>query len=153
MFSTPAFAAPGNSSSDDGAATAEVVSPLTLTHDAGASLNFGTFTVGDTGGSVTVSRAGNGTASGDVTMMPGSVEAADAFTVEGDPSRRFGIVTTDSTVDLGTDSMAFTTDARANHTLDINGDATFTVGGVLTVVGTEGPGVYNGTYSVTVTYN
>jgi hypothetical protein len=153
MFSTPAFAAPGNTDSEDGAATAEVVSPLTLTHDVGAALDFGTFSTGDTGGTVTVTRAGNGTASGDVTLMPGSVEAADAFTVAGDPSRRFGIVTTDSTVDLGTDSMAFTTDARANHTLDAAGAATFTVGGALTVVGTEGPGVYTGTYSVTVTYN
>lgn len=153
VLSTPALAAPGNTDTDTGAATAEVVSPLTLTHDVGAALDFGTFSSGTTGGSVTVTRAGNGTAGGDVTLMPGSVEAADAFTVAGDPGRRFGIVTTDSTVDFGLESMAFTTDARANHTLDGAGAATFTVGGALTVGADQAPGVYSGTYSVTVTYN
>lgn len=153
VFSTPALAAPGNTDQEDGAATAEVVSPLTLTHTVGASLNFGTLTAGDNGGTVVVTRAGNGTASGDVTLMPGSVEAADAFTVAGDASRSFSITTTDSTVDDGTNSMAFTTDARANHTLDASGVASFTVGGTLNVGVGQAAGVYSGTYSVTVTYN
>ena len=153
MFSTPAFAAPGNSDQEDGAATAEVVAPLTLTHVVGAALDFGTFTSGTTGGTVTVSRAGNGTAGGDVTLMPGSVEAADSFTVEGDPGRRFAIVTGAGSVTSGSDSMAFTTNARANHTLDASGNASFTVGGELTVGADQAAGVYNGSYTVTVTYN
>lgn len=152
-LSTPAFAAPGNTDQADGAATAEVVAPLTLTHDAGAALNFGTFTSGTTGGTVTVSRGGAGTAGGDVTLMPGSVEAADSFSVEGDPGRRFAIVTGAGTVDFGTESMGFTTNARANHTLDESGNAAFTVGGELTVGADQAAGVYTGSYTVTVTYN
>lgn len=153
VLSTPAMAAPGNSDQADGAATAEVVAPLTLTHDLDATLNFGTFTSGDNGGTVTVSRGGAGTAAGDVTLMPGSVEAADSFSVEGDPSRRFSISTGAGDVTSGSDTMAFTTDARAIHTLDLNGDAAFTVGGTLTVGGNQAAGVYNGSYTVTVTYN
>lgn len=153
MLSVPALAAPGNQSTADGAATAEVVAPLTLTHDAGATLNFGTFVPGTTGGTVTVTRAGNGTAGGDVTLMPGSIEAADSFSVAGDAGRRFSIVTGAGSVTSGSDSMAFTTDARANHTLDASGAATFTVGGELTVGANQAAGVYTGSYSVTVTYN
>lgn len=152
VFSSPAMAAPGNSSSADGAATAEVVAPLTLTHDAGASLNFGTLTSGG-GGTVVVSRGGAGTAGGDVTLMPGSVESADAFSVEGDPSRRFSISTGAGSVTSGANSMAFTTDARANHTLDATGAASFTVGGTLTVGADQAEGLYAGVYAVTVTYN
>ena len=153
VFSTPAMAAPGNSDDAVGAATAEVVSPLTLTHDAGATLNFGTFTSGETGGTVVVTRAGNGSATGEVSLMSDSVEAADAFTVSGDPSRSFSIATGAGTVDSGANSMAFTTDARANHTLDAAGAATFTVGGTLTVGGDQAAGIYTGSYNVTVTYN
>jgi hypothetical protein len=153
VFSSPAMAAPGNSSEADGAATAEVVAPLTLTHDVGAVLNFGTLTSGTGGGTVVVSRAGSGTATGDVTLMPGSVESADSFSVEGDPSRRFSISTGAGSVTSGSDSMAFTTDARANHTLDASGAATFTVGGELTVGADQAEGSYSGLYTVTVTYN
>ncbi|MFC3099897.1 DUF4402 domain-containing protein [Altererythrobacter lauratis] len=153
VLSVPALAAPGNQSTADGAATAEVVAPLTLTHVAGATLNFGTFVPGTVGGSVTVSRAGNGTAGGDVTLMPGSVEAADSFTVAGDAGRRFSIVTGAGTVTSGGNTMDFTTDARANHTLDSSGAASFTVGGTLTVGANQPAGVYTGSYSVTVTYN
>ena len=58
--------------------------PITLTHVTGAVLDFGTFTTGDTGGTVVVTRGGNGSATGDVTLVQGSLEAADQFTVEGD---------------------------------------------------------------------
>ncbi len=155
-LSTPALAAPGDSDSELGAATAEVVAPITLTHTTGATLDFGTFTTGDNGGTVVVTRAGNGTASGDVTLVQGSVEAADQFTVAGDPGRRFSITTGVGQVSNGAATpvtMDFTTDARANETLDAAGDAAFSVGGTLTVVGGEPAGVYTGSYNVTVAYN
>ena len=153
MFSTPAFAAPGNTDSDDGAATAEVVSPLTLTHDVGAVLNFGTITAGTTGGSVVVTQGGVASETGDVTLMPGSTESADAFTVSGDASRSFSISAVDSSVTSGANSMAFTVDVASSGALDALGAATFTVGGELTVGANQAAGVYNGTYAVTVTYN
>ena len=152
-FATPAVAAPGNTDQADGVATATVVSPINIEHDAGASLSFGTITAGTTGGTVVVTRAGNGSATGDVTLMPDSVESADSFTVTGDANRDFGISATGGTVSDGTNSMSFTTNVRANHTLDGTGTATLAVGGTLTVGADQAPGAYTGTYTVTVTYN
>ncbi|WP_052761839.1 DUF4402 domain-containing protein [Aurantiacibacter luteus] len=155
-LATPAFAAPGDSDSADGAATAQIVSPITLTHVAGAVLDFGTFTTGDTGGTIVVTRGGAGTASGEVALLQGSLEAADQFTVSGDAGRRFSITTGGGSVSNGAatpTTMAFTTDARANHTLDTAGAASFSVGGTLTVLGGEPAGTYTGSYAVTVAYN
>ena len=153
VISTPAMAAPGDTATAQGAATAEVVAPITLTHVAAASLNFGTFTTGDNGGTVTVDQSGNGTAATDVTLLGGSNETADAFEVSGDANRSFSITSTAGSVSNGTDTMSFTTDAPSAGTLDGSGAATFSVGGVLTVAGGESAGTYTGTYDVTVTYN
>lgn len=152
-LSSPAMAAPGDTATAQGAATAEVVAPITLTHVAAAALNFGTFTTGDNGGTVTVDQAGNGVAATDVTLIGGSVESADAFTVAGDASRSFSITTTAGSVSNGTDTMNFTTSAPGTGSLDASGAAGFSVGGVLTVAGGESAGVYSGTYDVTVSYN
>ncbi len=156
VFAAPAMAAPGDTAAADGAATAEIVAPITLTHVTGATLDFGTFTTGDNGGTIVVTRGGNGSATGDVTLVGGSVEAADQFAVAGDPGRRFSITTGAGQVSNGAATpvtMDFTTDARAAHTLDAAGDASFSVGGTLTVLGGEPAGVYTGSYAVTVAYN
>ena len=100
--------------------------------------------------------AGTGSATGDVSLVQGSLEASDQFTVEGDAGRRFSITTGAGQVSNGAATpvtMDFTTDARANHTLDAAGDAAFSVGGTLTVAGGEPAGVYTGSYAVTVAYN
>ncbi|MCU0946747.1 MAG: DUF4402 domain-containing protein [Porphyrobacter sp.] len=153
VVSTPAMAAPGNTSTAQGAATAEVVAPITLTHVNGAALNFGTFTTGDAGGTVVVTQAGAGNATGEVTLLGGSVEAADAFTVAGDANRAFTIATTGGSVSNGTDTMNFTTNAATSGTLNASGAASFSVGGTLTVVGGASAGAYTGSYNVTVAYN
>ena len=151
-IATPAFAAPGDSATANGVATAEVVSPITLQHT-GNALDFGTFTTGDVPGSVVVDRLGNGSVgSGDVTLVAGSVEAADEFTVGGDSNRTFTITTAAGSVTNGTDTMNFTTDAPATGTL-VGGSATFNVGGELFVNGGESAGTYSGSYEVTVAYN
>jgi len=152
-FSTPAMAAPGDTSTAQGSATAEVVAPITLQHVNGATLNFGTFTTGDAGGTVVVDQTGVGTATGEVTLLSGSVEAADAFTVAGDPNRAFTITTAGGTVSNGTDTMTFTTSAPNAGALDAAGAAAFSVGGTLTVAGGESAGTYTGSYNVTVAYN
>ncbi|WP_295529812.1 DUF4402 domain-containing protein [Novosphingobium sp. Chol11] len=152
-IASPAFAAPGNTSTATGTATATIVSPITLTHTSGAALGFGRFTTGN-GGSVTVSPAGTGSVTGEVTFVPGSTNAADAFTVTGDASRAFSIATTGGTVSAAGTSMPFTTTASAaSDTLSAGGTASFTVGGTLTVAGTEAAGAYTGTFTATVTYN
>lgn len=151
-ISTPAFAAPGDTSATTGAATAEVVAPITLTHVSGAALNFGTFTTGTTGGTIVVSQTGVATSSGDVTLVSGSAEAADEFDVAGDAGRAFSITSGIGTVANGATTMAFTTNAPETGTLTA-GAASFNVGGTLTVAGGEAAGTYTGSYNVTVAYN
>jgi len=151
-ISSPAFAAPGDTASANGAATAEVVAPITLTHTPSAALDFGTFTTGTTGGTIAVTQAGVATDSGDVTLVSGSSEAADAFTVAGDAGRTFTITTGAGSVAKGGTTMAFTTSAPATRTLT-GGAAAFNVGGTLTVAGGEAAGTYTGSYNVTVAYN
>ncbi|NKJ44720.1 DUF4402 domain-containing protein [Novosphingobium sp. SG720] len=147
----PAFAA-GNTATTNGTATATVIAPITLAHTSGAALKFGTFTTG--AGSITVGAGGAGSVSGGVVFVTGNANAADAFTVTGDPSRSFAITTTGGTIANGTNTIPFTTAASAaTGALDSKGNASFTVGGTLTLAGTEPAGAYSGTYSATVTYN
>jgi hypothetical protein len=152
LFSAPAMAA-GNSDTQQGSATATVVAPITLQHTSGAAIGFGKFTTG-TGGSVTVTPAGSGSVSGDVTFVSGNANTADAFTVAGEANRTFAISTTGGTVSNGAVSMSFaTTASSATGTLNNAGAASFTVGGTLTVPGTATAGNYSGSYNATVTYN
>lgn len=152
LSGTAAHATSGNTSTAAGTATANIVSPIVLAHVSGAALNFGKFTVG-TGGTVVVSTSGAGTATADVGFVPGSTTAADQFALTGDPGRNFGITTTGGTITNGSKSMTFTTaPSAASGTLNSSGAATFTVGGTLTVTGTETPGAYAGSYNATVTY-
>ena len=152
-FAAPAYAASGNSSQATGTANATVVAPIVLTHGVSAALNFGSFTVGS-GGSVVVTAAGVGSVLGDVGLVPGSSETADQFTVKGDLNRNFSITTGSGSVSNGAVSMAFSTvPSAAAGKLDSTGSGAFTVGGTLTVVGTEVAGTYTGTYNATVAYD
>lgn len=152
VSSTSAFAASGNTSTATGVASATIVSPLVVTHDSAAVLNFGKFTVG-TGGTVSVDAAGSASVTSDVGFVPGSTSSADAFSVTGDASRSFAITTTGGSV-TGPGTMNFTTTASASSgLLSASGVASFKVGGTLNVPATATAGVYTGTYSATVTYN
>ncbi|MEZ5680733.1 MAG: DUF4402 domain-containing protein [Erythrobacter sp.] len=148
----PAAAAPGDTATDQGTATATIVAPIAITHDTGAALGFGLMTAGN-GGTVVVTTAGAGTATGEVVLVSGSANSADSFTVTGDAGRSFSIVTTGGNVVSGTDSMAFTTTAAASGTLSAGGTAAFSVGGTLTVGSGQAAGSYSGSYDATVTYN
>jgi hypothetical protein len=152
-ISAPAYAASGNTSTAAGSAVANVVAPIVLTHTSGTSLNFGSFTTG-TGGTVVVSPNGTGSATGDVGFVPSSTEAADQFTVKGDNNRNFSITTASGTVANGATTIAFTTaPSAASGTTSATGTAAFSVGGTLTVIGTEGAGAYSGSYNATVAYD
>ena len=153
MVTAPAYAASGNTSTDTGSAVANVIAPIVLTHTSGATLNFGSFTTG-AGGTVVVTSAGGGSTTAEVTFVPGTIEAADQFTVKGDRSRSFAVSTGNGTVSLGGTSIGFTTAASTTTTtLNAAGTAAFSVGGTLTLLGTEAAGAYGGTYDATVTYN
>lgn len=152
ISASPAFAA-GNTATTQGSATATVIAPITLAHDAGASLKFGTFTTG--AGTVAVNATtGVGSATGAVVFVSGSTNSTDAFTVGGEAGRTFAITTTGGNVASGAVQIPFTTSASAaTGTLNASGAATFTVGGTLTLAGTETAGSYVGSYDATVTYN
>lgn len=154
VIAAPAYAAPGNTATAAGDASARVVLPLTIVHDIGSVLHFGTMTAG-TGGTVQVAIDGTGVATGNVNLLPSDNTTADSFTVSGESNRTFAIVTTDSSVVDGANSMAFTTvpSTGATSALDAAGDLILTVGGELTVSDSQAAGFYTGTYDVTVTYN
>lgn len=148
-----ALANPDTLSATKGTATATVVSPMVLTHSNIATLSFGTFTTG-TGGSVTVSSAGKGSAEGVVGFARGSITSADQFTVTGEPLRSFSIATTGGKISSGTKSMQFTTMPSAyTGTMSATGTSNFSIGGKLTVEGGAPAGAYSGIYNVIVGYN
>lgn len=152
-FSVPAVAAPGDTDTAQGSATAQIVAPISITHDLGAALAFGTLTAGN-GGTVTVTTGGAATSTGEVTVLTGSTNSADAFTVTGDANRSFSITTTGGNVTSGANSMAFTTAVTAaSQTLSGTGTYALAVGGTLTVGSGQAAGLYTGSYDATVTYN
>ncbi|KUR71581.1 hypothetical protein AQZ52_08135 [Novosphingobium fuchskuhlense] len=152
LSATPAFAAPGNTSSANGAASATIVQPIVLTHVSSAALAFGTITTG-AGGSVVITAAGSTSYTGEVTSVPGVAPSADAFTVAGDSNRSYAITTGSGSVTSGSNSIAFTTAPSASNATLSGGAGSFTVGGTLTLTGTEVAGSYTGSYPATVTYN
>lgn len=154
-IAVPAAAAPGDTATDAGSATATIIAPITLTHTPGAALAFGTI-IPDTAaaGSVTVTAAGAGSDDGTATLVAGSVNTADSFDVTGDPSRLFDITTTGGTVSNGTQTMIFETSPSVGSAIiSAGGTSAFTVGGTLSVDAAQAAGDYTGTYDATVTYN
>lgn len=152
-FSVPAVAAPGDTDNATGTATAEIVAPISITHDAGASLSFGTLTAGN-GGTIAVSPAGTaGTPTGEVRLLAGSTVSADGFSVSGEDGRSYSITVGGGTVTSGTNNMSFTTSASKASGSLTGGSDTFSVGGTLTVGANQAVGSYSGSYTATVTYN
>ena len=148
-FSSLAWAG-GNGSSGTGSASAVVIAPVVVRQVSGTSINFGQFTVGQ-GGVVVVTPAGVGSTSGSVAFVAGSTTEAASFTVSGAPLSTFAISTGDGIVSLGSTSVPLATVPSATSgIIDIRGTYTFTVGGTLTLAGTEPPGNYAGSYVVNV---
>lgn len=143
----------GNSETFTGTIAARVVRPLTLNHQNGATLRFGKFSASGAG-TVVINAAGNGTATGAVAFVPGSVTSTDRFRVVGDPGRQFSITTGGGSVTAGSNSMPFTTTpVVATSTLPASGIRFFNVAGTLTVPSFMPGGTYTGSYAVTVDYN
>lgn len=135
--------------STTGTAEAVIVKPLTIVVG-NSSLNFGGFIAG-AAGSISVGLFGSLSSSGVQTLTP-ATHSNGEFDVNGDPSRTF-TTTIDPTVSLsnGTDTMSAALFAL-NSVFNTNGDGRVFVGGTLTVLGTESPGAYTGTFNVSVDY-
>lgn len=134
-------------------ASAEIVTALTLNNT--SPLSFGKFAKTNAVGTLALSVGGALTEGGSITPMGGVVSAA-AFDVSGDANEAFDITVptsilisfggTDITVDT------FVASGAGTGTLDASGDASFTVGATLHIVGTELSGVYTGSFDVSVNY-
>lgn len=144
----------GNGEARTASANAQVVRPLVLSHWSGQVLRFGRFTVGASGGTVTISPAGSGSVAGGVAFVAGSVTSADRMIVQGDPNRLISITSGNGSVTNGSAAMGFTTvpSVPAGY-IPLLGSGYFTVGGTLSVSGGQAPGSYSGSYPVVVAYN
>jgi hypothetical protein len=149
-LSTPAFAA--NTASAN--ATVNIVSPLQLTNNTG--LNFGTVVGPFAGEVVHVDLAGVRTCPGTLTCSGNASVSAASFSLEGTPLQGVSLTIPDSVTLNGSVSGTLTvdmsTDKPANPTLDASGDASFSIGGKLTIPAGTVDGVYSNTFSVTANY-
>jgi hypothetical protein len=150
-LSTPALAA--NTATAD--ATVNIVSPLTLTNTAG--LNFGTV-VGPFSGEV-IHVDGSGTRDpcpATVTCSGNAAVSAATFTLTGTADQGVVLTIPDSVTLNGSVSgsldVDLTGDKPANPTLDPSGNASFGIGGKLTITAGTVDGVYSNTFDVTANY-
>ncbi len=139
-------------------ATAEVLTALTLTWDT-VPLDFGGIlvdTVAATGGSLTLAPDGTDTC-GTGIICSGTTTVA-GFDVTGSGGRVVTVTVPTGTVNLNHATLATSipltaiTSSDATVTTDAAGDASFTVGGTITVAATQAAGVYSNTFQVSVDY-
>jgi hypothetical protein len=131
-------------------------------------MHFGTLGVlAGTGGTCVVSTAGVRSATSGVTLSAmAPLFSLATYTVTGEPTYTYAITlpatitvtkaVTLETMTIGT-LLAKSTSGVESHTatgtLAAGGTEAFTVGGTLTVIAAQVPGVYAGTFDVTVAYN
>ena len=148
-LSTPAFAA--NTASAN--ATVNIVSPLTLTNNTG--LNFGTVVGPFSGEVIHVATSGVRDPCPATVTCSGSPGAA-TFSVTGTPDQAL-VLSIPNSVTLtgpvsGSLSVDLSGDKPANPTLDGSGNASFGVGGKLTIPTGTADGLYSSTFDVTANY-
>ena len=147
-------------------ATAEILDALVLTNN--TALDFGTMVV--TGaGTVTIAADGTVTCADPGVTCSGTTAVAN-FDVEGTANKAVTINLPTASVELqhplftalsaGEHSITLDSFSSSENgttgpevTLDGLGEATFDVGGTITIDGTEVPGVYDGTFDVSVEYS
>lgn len=122
-----------------------------------ANLGFGRAVVAGAGGSVTVSPAGERSAGGGVLLGGGFGASAATFTVTGEPDATYGLVLPEScTLENGGHVMTvdgFTSSLAGSGNLGPSGTQLIRVGATLHIASPQMPGVYSGSYLVTVAYD
>jgi hypothetical protein len=134
-------------------AAATIVTPISITKT--VDLNFGAIVPSATAGTVTVGTDNSISGTGGVTLIPQlGTHSAASFTVNGVIGALFYVTLPgDVTISSATESMTVS-DFTSNATgaLDASGAEDFNVGATLAVAANQLPGLYEGTFDVTVTY-
>lgn len=138
-------------------ATVRVVDPLTITKK--LDLNFGTVSSSAADGMIVLSPDGTTTVNGGVTIIDQSLLTAASFEVTGPADTSFVITIPNGWIGLTNensqvvDLYAMTSNPSGNGILDSAGKATVLVGASITVHASQGPGLYQGNFAVTVNLN
>lgn len=153
LVATTAVYADGLSDTATATATVQFVTPLSITKT--ADLGFG-IVISGPGGNIFISPAGDQYRN-NVEVLPGNVSAAQ-FVVAGEPNRSYSLMLPESgSVTNGTDTLPLytfsSTLGEANTgILSATGSQTVGVGGNVGIGPNQAPGVYTGTFDVTVMY-
>lgn len=147
----PAQAATSASASNT--ASAIVITPITIATT--ANLVFGTVQPKTTAGSVTVSASGTRTGS-NVVLSSMALGNAARFNITGYANANFTIALPSSITLTGPGTAmtlnSFTSSLGTSATISATGTATLGIGGTLAIAANQAPGVYSGSFSVTVNY-
>ena len=152
------YAANALAASDTGASDAVILVPLSIAHNGGASLDFGTIAPDVGGATVQVTTAGAASVTAGAAVLTGAT-SADAFTVTGEGGMSYTI-SLPATITLTSGGNNMTVNNVVSNpatpaTLPAGPGSvtqTLNVGGDLVVGASQAPGTYAGTYTVTVNY-
>lgn len=167
MFAAITMSSAAHADTASADATAEVLDALVLNNDRGA-LDFGTMVVSGAG-SVTLGSDNTIDCTSANIVCSGTTGVA-GFSVEGTASKAVTInlptsgielrhpdysplTAAQHTIDLDTFTSSENGSSGPEVTLDASGDATFDVGGTIDLDGSEVPGIYSGTFAVSVEYS
>ena len=141
--------------------SASAVVAITTKLTAISALQFGTMTQPVTGGTITISPLGGFTTTGDLgsatAIAQSTPPAAASFTVTGMPGMLFAASgVSQVTISNGSAKLTlgqFTINGSfSGGQIGANGSVMFYIGGTLTVPAGQAPGIYAGTFPITVTY-
>lgn len=142
-------------------ANLNIVIPIAIENN--TELNFGIIVASGSAGTVRITPTGTRSRTGGATFissMPGTVSAAQ-FTVNGMSNATYSLTLPSNTavrisspggVDMQVRQFRSSLDSQAPK-LNSSGTQTFTVGATLRVNANQAPGIYTGTFNITVAYN
>ncbi|MCB9014286.1 MAG: DUF4402 domain-containing protein [Lentimicrobiaceae bacterium] len=136
-------------------ASATVIKPINIENP--VILNFGNLISSSTAGTIVLDVNGQRNASAGVTLptaIPGNVSAAQ-FNVSGENNAHYALSISESVnLENSSSNIMVLNNFQHNATRILSGTGveTFNVGGTLNVLAGQASGLYEGTYTVTVTY-
>jgi hypothetical protein len=144
------------SSTANAEASARIIAPLEILKV--ADLKFGNIAAGPSAGTVVIATDDARTKSGGVTLIAaGNVSNAASFDIVGYPDGTFTIDIPESIIISADDEEMtvdnFVSNLGASSTLNTDGEANLKVGATLNVEANQAPGLYTGSFDVTVAYN